>query len=154
MLSADKAEDVRWIGIYFGPVILASILGNAVLGAVFRTTAINIGGMPLFMNLMFAVVGSVIAWRMTDTLGRIAWAVFVLYQGIQLVAAFSATRIGGPWNLGLIGLFAVLATASGIRSASRHAVLIVVGIFLFAAVAVFGARYYADALLGSYSVIR
>src|SRR5262245_24157710 len=101
MLSAEKAEDVRRIGIYVGPVILASILGNAVYGAVFRTTAINLGGMPLFMNLIFAVVGSVVAWRMTDTLGRMAWAVFSLYHGIQLLAAIWATRISGPWSVGL-----------------------------------------------------
>ena len=76
MCSAEKAEDVRRIGIYLGPVILASIFGNAVYGALFRTTAINIGGMPPFMNLMFAIIGAVIAWRMTDTLGSIAWTVF------------------------------------------------------------------------------
>lgn len=154
MLSAEKAEDVRRIGIYLGPVILASILGNAVYGAVFRTTAINVGGMPLFMNLMFAVVGAVIAWRMTDRLGRTAWAVFSLLHGIQVLAALWATRISNPWSLAFVGLFAVLVTGSGARNASRRAVLIAVGIFVLATVAVFGARYYADALLGNHSVIR
>ncbi len=76
ILSAEKAEDIRRIGIYLGPVILASIAGNAVYGVVFRTTAINVGGMPLLMNLVFSLAGAVIAWRMTDALGRIAWAVF------------------------------------------------------------------------------
>ena len=32
ILSVEKAEDVRKIGIYLGPVIVASIVGNAVYG--------------------------------------------------------------------------------------------------------------------------
>ena len=154
ILSAEKADDVRKIGIYLGPVILASIVGNAVYGVVFRTTAINIGGMPLFMNVMLAVVGAVIAWRMTDMLGRTAWAVFTLYNGIQILSASWGTRIGSLWSLGLIGVFAVLATVSGARRASPRAVLIAGTIFLGATIAVFGARYFADGLLGNHSVMR
>ena len=153
-LSAEKAEDVRRIGIYLGPVILASIVGNTLYGVVFHTTAINIGGTPLFMNLMFAVFGAVIAWRMTDTLGRVAWGVFTLYNGIQALFMFGGTRIADFWSLGLIGVFAMLATASGSRRASRRAVLIAVGIFLGTTASVFGARYYADGLLGNHSVMR
>jgi hypothetical protein len=154
ILSAEKAEDIRRIGIYLGPVFLASIAGNAVYGVVFRTTAINVGGMPLLMNLLFTLAGAVIAWRMTDALGRIAWAVFALHHGVQTLAAIWGTRIGTLWSLGLIGLFAVLATASGARNASHRAVLMAICIFVVATGAVFGARYYADELLGNHSVIR
>ncbi len=94
-LGAEKLEEIRRIGIYLGPVVLASVVGNAVYGAVFNTTAINIGGMPLFMNLVFALVATLIAWRMQHTLGRIAWAMFALHYGIEVLMAFQGTRIGG-----------------------------------------------------------
>ena len=152
-LSAEKVEDVRRVGIYLGPVILASVVGNAVYGAVFGTTVVNLGGMPLFMNLMFALAGAFIAWRIKDTLGRIAWAVFAMHHGIQTLMALWGTRIGSLWSVGLISLFAVLVTGSGARSASQRTLLIAGGIFVVGIVAVLAARYYADELLGNHSVI-
>ena len=147
-------EDVRRVGIYLGPVILASVVGNGVYGAVFGRSAVNLGGMPLFMNLMFALAGAFIAWRMKDTLGRIAWAVFAMHHGIQTLMALWGTRIASLWSVGLISLFAVFANGSGARSASHRTLLIAGGIFVVGIVAVFAARYYADELLGNHSVIR
>jgi hypothetical protein len=154
ILRAEKAEDIRRIGIYVGPLILAPIAGNAVYGVVFRTTASNMGGLPPLMDVVFALIGAVIAWRMTDVFGRIAWAVFAFHYGVQALTTIWGARISTLWSLGLIGLFAAQATTSGARNASHRAVLMAVGIFLVAAVAVFAARYYADELLGSHSVIR
>ena len=153
-LSPDKVEDVRQIGIYVGPVILASVVGNAIYGVVFATTAINLGGMPFFMNLIFAIAGGAIVWRMTEPFGRIAWAVFLIHYGIQALLAVVGTQMGSLWSLGLITLFASLVTASGARDASRRTLFLAVWIFVVAVVAVVGARYYADELLGNHSVIR
>lgn len=153
-VSPQKAEDIRRIGIYIGPVILASVVGNAIYGAVFGTTAVNINGMPLFMTLTFAIVGAFIALQMADTLGRIAWAVFTLHHGIQTLMALGGTRIGSLWSLGLISAFAVFATGSGARRASHRTLLKAGGVFVFAVAIVFAARYYADELVGNHSVIR
>lgn len=68
--------------------------------------------------------------------------------------ALWGTRIGSLWRVGLISLFAVLATGSGARSASHRTLLIAGGILVVGIVAVFAARYYADELLGNHSVIR
>jgi hypothetical protein len=154
MLSAQKAENVRRVGVYVGPAILASVVANAAYGLLFGTTTINIGGLPFFMNVVFAVMGGVIAWGMTDRLGRIGWMVFALHHGIQALAAFWRFRIGGGWSLGLITLFALLATGSGARNASRRTLFVAGSVFVVASIAVFCARYYADELLGNHSVIR
>jgi hypothetical protein len=154
MLSAEKDEAMRQAGIYLGSVILASVVGNAVYGAAFGTTAINVGGMPPFMSAMFAVGGGAIAWSLTDRLGRIAWSVFSCHHGIQLLAAAWGTRMGSIWSLGLITLFAALVTRSGARNAPRRTLFIAGSVFVVATTAVFCARYYADELLGSHSVIR
>lgn len=154
MLSAEKAEALRRAGIYLGPVILASVVGNAVYGAAFGTTAINIGGMPPFMNAMFAIAGGAIAWRMTDALGRIAWSVFFLHYSIQLLIATWGSRMGSIWSLGFITLFAALATGAGARNAPRRTLFVAGSVFVVATTAVFCARYCADELLGNHSVIR
>lgn len=136
-------------------MILASVIGNAVYGIAFGTSAIDVGGMPRFMNAMFAVAGVAIAWRMTDTLGRIAWSVFVLHHSMKLLtAAMWGSRMGSLWTCGSMTLFAVLATGSGARNASRRALLVAGSVFVLATFAVFCARYYADQLLGNHSVVR
>lgn len=56
-LNPEKVEAVRQVGIYFGPIILASVIGNAIYGFAFNTRAINIGGMPVFVNVMFFIAG-------------------------------------------------------------------------------------------------
>ena len=86
-LNPEKGEAVRQVGIYFGPVILASAIGNAIYGLAFNTRAINIGRMPLFINVMFFIAGALIAWQMREPLGRSAWAVFALHHGLQALMA-------------------------------------------------------------------
>jgi hypothetical protein len=150
----EKEDAIRRFGMYFGPVILASIAGNALYGFALGGPAINIGSMPLFLHVMFACTGVFIAWRLSEPLGRIAWVVFALHQEIAAVLAFRGARMVPLWSLLLSGLFAGLVTASGVRNTSRRVLLISVGIFLAASVAVFGLRYYSDELLGNHSVLR
>ncbi len=153
-LSADHVEDIRRLGIYLGPVVLASILGNVVYDAVFPLTPAAIGGgMPLFLHLALAMVGAIVTWQMTDPLGQIAWAVVTIRHVVQVVGALLQIRIDNFWSDGLISLFALLATASGARGASRRTLWIAGGVFLVAVAWVFAARYYADELLGNHSIM-
>lgn len=135
-------------------MILASAVGNALYGAAFNTTALNAAEMPLFMNLVFVLVGALIAGQLQDMLGRIAWAVFALHHGIQALMASWGARIGSLWSLGFTSLFALLAAGSGASVVTRDKLLLAIGIFVVAAAVVFGARYYTDWLLGNHSVIR
>jgi hypothetical protein len=152
-LNPEKVEEMRRIWIYFGPVLLASVIGNAAYGGLFATTMVSIGGLPVFVDAMLALAGAVIAWRMTDTLGRIAWTIFTLYQGMQTLTRLHGTRLSSVWSLGLIGLFAVLATGSAARTASRRTLLMAVAVFVVVLITVVAVRYYADAQLGNHSVI-
>jgi hypothetical protein len=153
-LNPEKVEAVRQVGIYFGPVILASVIGNAIYGLAFNTRAINIGGMPLFINVMFFIAGALLAWQMREPLGRIAWAVFALHHGLQALMAPLGARMGSLGSLWLTVLFAILVTGSGARTASRRTLVLAAAISVLVVVAVFAARYYADELLGNHSVIR
>ena len=153
-LSLSKVDKLRRNGVYLGPVILASVVGNAVYGFVFATTVINVGGMSLPIDVMFAIVGTALAWSMSEQLGRIGWAVFALHYGIQALLLPFEGRMSSLWSLGLITLFAGLVTASGARDASRRTLLLAGGIFVATCVAVFVSRYYADELLGKHSLIR
>ncbi len=147
-------ETFRRNGVYLGPVILASVVGNAVYGFAFATTAINVGEMSLPIDVIIAIVGAATAWRMTEQLGRMGWAVFALHHGIQALLVLFDGRMSSLWSAGLITLFAGLITASGARDASRRMLLLAGGVFVAACVAAFGARYYADELLGKHSVIQ
>jgi hypothetical protein len=62
--------------------------------------------------------------------------------------------MGSIWSVGLITLFAALATGSGARNASRRTLFVAGSVFVIATIVVFCARYYADELLGRHSVIR
>jgi O-antigen ligase len=153
-LNPEKVEAVRLVGIYLGPVILGSVIGNAIYGFAFNTRAINIEGVPVFIDVLFFIAGALIAWQMREPLGRSAWAVFALHHGLQALMAPLATRMRGLWSLCLTVLFAVLVTGSGARSASRRTLALAAAISVIVVVAAFGARYYADELLGNHSVIR
>ena len=153
-LNPEKVEAVREVGIYFGPVILASVIGNAMYGFGFNTRAINTGGMPLFINVMFFIVGALIAWQMREPLGRIGWAVFALHHGLQASMAALGVRMGSLPSLCLTVMFAVFVTGSGARTAPRRTLVLTATISVLMMVAVFAARYYADELLGNHSVIR
>lgn len=130
------------------------MIGDAIYGFASNTRAINVGGMPLFINLMFFIAGALIAWQMRELLGRSAWTVFALHHGLQALMAPFGTQMSSLWSLCLTVLFAVLVTGSGARTASRRTLALAAAISVVVVVAVFAARYYADELLGNHSVIR
>src|SRR5262245_41313557 len=103
-LNLNKVERFRRNGVYLGAVILTSVVGNVIYGFAFATSAITVGGMSLPIDVMFVLVGATIAWRMTEQLARIGWAVFALHYGIQALLLLFAARISSLWSVGLITL--------------------------------------------------
>jgi hypothetical protein len=105
------------------------------------------------MTLAFVLCGVFLAWRMKDPLGRLAMLVWAVHHGISAYASISGFRLSSVAMTASITTFAALLTASGARDGTTRRFVLAGGAFVAMLLFSFGARYYADVLLGSHSVV-
>jgi hypothetical protein len=154
--TIDKTEELRRGGLYLGPVILGSVVANSVyrVACEARSFTIVSGEQPSVLNLPFLVLSVFLAWRVPEPVGRLAFVVMAVQQALLSYAAISTAApnrvvVGALWVV-----FAALITASGARFGRKQRVVIASTVFVAMFLFSWGARYYADVVLGRRSVLR
>ncbi len=118
-----------------------------------RSFVVGMSAQPLALTFAFVIGGVILAWRFNESLGRVAMLVFAVHQGILAYASISGTRLNSVAMTMLITAFAALLTASGARDGTARRFVMAGSAFVAMVVFSFGARYYADVLLGNHSVV-
>ena len=156
--TTSRIENFKRAGLYLGPAILGSVVANSIYRVACEERSLTlIAGMPqgTIVNVLFLLGAVFAAWRVREPMGRAAFLAFAVSQAVLAYADLSATT---PNHL-LVGiplvLFALLLGASGARHARPRRVVMIasvafVAMFLFS----WGARHYADVLIGRNSVLR
>lgn len=90
-VSVDKVEEVRRAGLYLGPVILGSVVGNGLYGVACgsRSFVVGTSAQPLALTFAFVIGAAILAWRFKELLGRVAMLVFAVHHGILAYASIS-----------------------------------------------------------------
>jgi hypothetical protein len=155
-MNEAKAETIRRLGLYFGPLILGSAAAQELYSAACADVAgtqFAGGSQPIVLTIFFLVALSLVAWRLREPVGRAAFAVLAAQH---LLLAYAALAGGGP-NRVLVNVLmivaAMLMTVSGARSAPKSRRLVAAAVFVAMFVAALGTRSYANILLGNSSVL-
>jgi hypothetical protein len=153
---AEKAENLRRLGLYAGPVFLALMLGRAIYEVAcdgWRFALVR-SRENVDMAVFFIAIGLFLAALARAPLTRVGWL---------LLAILHATILIGPWagyvpDRGLLNticvVFALLLTVGGVRGATRQSIVLAACGFVAVLALGYGARYYAEVLTERRSVLR
>ena len=152
----ERAENLRRLGLYVGPVFLALMLGRAIYEVTcdgWRFALVR-SREDVETAVLFIVIGLFLASLARAPLTRLGWLLLSALHGIVLI---------GPWagylpNRWLVNAFyvafAVVVTLGGVRGARRPAIMLAGCVFVAALAVSYGSRYYADVLLERHRVLR
>jgi hypothetical protein len=153
---AEREQAVRKVGLYLGPMVLASLVAGGIYRSLCGGQQFALGGVfgsnDIF-NVGFALVASLLAWSIREPRARLAFAILA----VQLAVLPSGSILPEPVSPLLIGslsvAFAILVTSSGASTQPKWRVIVPA---VFAAMFVFRwvTLYYADGIIGRQSVFR
>ena len=151
----DKLEQIRRAGLYFGPVILAAFLANALYEMECHATRFSLGPGVVQPVLIapFLVFSLFLAWRFKEPLGRAALVMFALQEAIFGYAALFRTAPNGLVLGSLLIAFLTLFTASGARGAPPRRLALASCVFVAAFLFSWSLHYYANGVMGRHSVL-
>jgi hypothetical protein len=155
VVSVNRVDEIRRAGLYLGPVILGSVVGNGLYGVACgsRSFVAGTSAQPLALTFAFVIGAVILAWRFKEPLARVAMLIFAVHHGLLTYASISGAGLNSVTMTVLIAVFAALLTASGARDGTARRFVIAGSGFVAMVVFSFGARYYADVLLGNHSVL-
>lgn len=153
--KTDKSENIRRVGLYLGPLFLASTIGAAVY-----STACGGRRFTLFSSTgpeqatLFLVAFLFIAWSVREPMTRMGFVLFAGVFGIALLG-YTTGFVANRWLVnGIFVVGAALITLGGVRGATRRAIVVATSGFLLLFAFGYASRYYADVLLERHSVVR
>ena len=154
--EAERERQARMIGLYLGPMVLASVLAGGIYRSVCSGRPFMLGsvfGDNSAVSIMFALGASLLAWKLRDRWGKLAFAVLAVQQ-VMLASGTVAQIPGGAVLIGSLSIaFAILVTLSGVPTQTKWRVIVpavFIAMFIFRWVTV----YYADGIIGRHSVFR
>jgi len=134
MVNADApTEAFRRAGLFFGAALLGLVAGRFVAHAVDRSGLIPpvfpVGQQPI-VDLLFFVVGVLLAYRLQDLLLRSAWVVFAAEHLLLSIRQVGASVVA-PWVETIASvLFALMVIVAGARRRTSRELAFAVAIFI------------------------
>jgi hypothetical protein len=154
---SERFDELKQIGLYFGPAILGSVVANGMYQVACRGRSFTVAsGMlfgPLPLIVLFAIGSALLAWHEREPFGRLAWLTVAARQGYLAYAAAVGVVPNRVIAGTLLVAFAVLLTVSGARNTPRW-FLVAGKAFVVVFMFVWAAQYYANGLAGTRSVVR
>src|SRR5262249_23198720 len=153
--TTARIDQIRRVGFYFGPAILAAVLANVTYGfnCGGRLLLGGIGAQTPMLTLAFLVGGAIVAWRLREPLGRLAAVLCVAHQIVVLCGALDGVRVPPGLTTVTLSVWALVWTASAAREGHVRSFMIAGASFLVIFLFVLGARHWSDVLLGTRSVM-
>jgi hypothetical protein len=153
---AEKAESLRCIGLYVGPVFLALMLGRSIYEVAcdgWRLALVR-SREDAAMAVFFIAIGLFLAGAARAPLTRVGWLLLAILHAAILVGPW-AGYVPDRWLLNTVyTVFALLVTLGGVRGSTRQSIVLAGCGFVAVLALSYGARYYVEVLTERHSVLR
>jgi hypothetical protein len=149
-------EAFRRAGLFFGAALLGLVSGRWLAYAIDRSGTVfpvfPVAQEPL-VDLVFFVVGVLLAYRLKSVLLRSAWIVFAAAHLLLSIRQFGESAVA-PWvATSASALFALIVVAAGARRRTSRELALAVAIFIAATGFQMGLTEWSKRLRGVHSVV-
>jgi hypothetical protein len=156
MVGTDApTEAFRRAGLFFGAALLGLVAGRSAAYAIDRSGTV----VPVFpvvqqplVDLIFFVVGVLLAYRLQSVLLRSAWIVFAAEHLLLSIRQFGESP-AAPWlATGASAVFALIVVAAGARRRTSRELALALAIFLVLVGLQMGLTEWSKRLRGVHAV--
>jgi len=154
VLRPDAPTEVfRRAGLFFGAAFLGLLAGRWVAYASDRSAAIFPTAHQPLLDVFFAAVGVVLAFRLQSILLRSAWIVFASEHLLLSARPFGDSAVA-PWlAITASTAFALILVIAGARRRTSRALALAVAIFMASVGLQMGLTEWSKRLRGFHSVV-
>ena len=149
-------EAFRRAGLFFGAALLGLVSGRWMAYAIDRSGTVfpvfPVAPEP-FVDLLFFVIGVLLAYRLRNVLLRSAWIVFAAEHLLLSIRQFGESAVA-PWLATVASaLFALIVVTAGARRRTSRELAVAVAIFIAATGFQMGLTEWSKRLRGVHSVV-
>jgi len=153
---AEREQSVRMIGLFFGPMVLGSLVAGGIYRSVCGGQRFALGGVfgsNSFLSLGFVLVATLLASRIREPRARFAYAILVVQQAVLVAGSVFDAPVSPLLTGSLSVAFSILVTSSGASTQPKWR-MIVPAVFAAMFVLRWVTMYHADGIIGRQSVLR